>query len=235
VSGRLQDLFEPLRDDVRRSRLPQVSWIVAPEAFSEHGNWPANYGAWYLSQVLDALTSNPDVWSKTVLFLTYDENDGFFDHMIPPTPPFQGRGRSTVDTSNEIFPGNPGNPRWPYGLGFRVPMIVISPWSKGGWVCSEVFDHTSLIRFIQRRFAQSRPELDRKQHHGVASHDLRRPHRRRSISSGPMPPRPSCRTRRPMSRPIATDIRTTFRARRHSRRYRYRSPGCGTRAACHTS
>jgi phospholipase C len=159
VSGRLQDLFEPLRDDVRRSRLPQVSWIVAPEAFSEHGNWPANYGAWYLSQVLDALTSNPDVWSKTVLFLTYDENDGFFDHMIPPTPPFQGRGRSTVDTSNEIFPGNPGNPRWPYGLGFRVPMIVISPWSKGGWVCSEVFDHTSLIRFIQRRFAQSRPEL----------------------------------------------------------------------------
>jgi len=159
VSGRLLDLFQPLRDDVRKDRLPQVSWVVAPEAFSEHGNWPANYGAWYVSQVLDALTSNPDVWSKTVLFLMYDENDGFFDHMVPPTPPFEGRGRSTVDASNEIFPGSPGNPRFPYGLGFRVPMIVVSPWSKGGWVCSEVFDHTSLIQFIERRFASGRNDL----------------------------------------------------------------------------
>jgi phospholipase C len=159
VTGQLLDLFQPLRDDVRMNRLPQVSWIVAPEAFSEHGNWPANYGAWYVSQVLDALTSNPEVWSKTVLFLTYDENDGFFDHMVPPTPPFNGRGKSTVDASNEIFPGSHGNPRWPYGLGFRVPMLVISPWSKGGWVCSEVFDHTSLIQFIERRFASGRRDL----------------------------------------------------------------------------
>jgi len=152
-------LFTDLRDDVRRDRLPQVSWIVAPEAFTEHGNWPANYGAWYVSQVHDALTSNPDVWSKTALFLMYDENDGFFDHMVPPTPPFEGRGRSTVDSSIEIFAGSPGNPRGPYGLGVRVPMIVISPWSKGGWVCSELFDHTSLIRFIERRFASGRPDL----------------------------------------------------------------------------
>jgi len=60
-TGQLLDLFKPLRDDVRMNRLPQVSWIVAPEAFSEHGNWPANYGAWYISQVLDALTSNSEV------------------------------------------------------------------------------------------------------------------------------------------------------------------------------
>ena len=152
-------LFTELRDDVRGNRLPQVSWIVAPEAFSEHGNWPPNYGAWYVSQVLDALTSNPEVWSRTVLFLTYDENDGFFDHMVPPTPPFEGRGQSTVDAGIEIFAGSPGNPRGPYGLGVRVPMIVISPWSKGGWVCSELFDHTSLIRFIERRFAPGRPDL----------------------------------------------------------------------------
>jgi phospholipase C len=94
-----------------------------------------------------------------VLFLTYDENDGFFDHMVPPTPPFEGRGQSTVDAGIEIFAGRPGNPRGPYGLGVRVPMIVISPWSKGGWVCSELFDHTSLIRFIERRFAPGRPDL----------------------------------------------------------------------------
>jgi phospholipase C len=147
-------LFTQLRDDVRNDRLPQVSWIVAPEAFSEHGNWPANYGAWYVSQVLDALTSNPEVWGKTALFLTYDENDGFFDHVVPPTPARSpAEGLSTVDTAIEIFAGSRGNPSGPYGLGVRVPMIVISPWSKGGWVCSETFDHTSLIRFLERRFA----------------------------------------------------------------------------------
>jgi phospholipase C len=153
-------LFGPLRDDVRNNRLPQVSWIVAPEAFSEHGNWPANYGAWYISQVLDALTSNPEVWSKTALFITYDENDGFFDHIVPPTPPrSSAEGASTVDASNEIFPGSPGNVRGPYGLGIRVPMLVVSPWSKGGWVCSEAFDHTSLIRFLERRFAKRNTDL----------------------------------------------------------------------------
>src|SRR4029453_18944896 len=132
----------------------------APEVFSEHGNWPANYGAWYIAQVLDALTSNPQVWSKTVLLVTYDENDGFFDHLVPPTPPRSpANGPSTVDTSDEIFAGRPGNPRGPYGLGIRVPMIVVSPWSKGGWVCSEVFDHTSLIRFIDRRFGPGHPDL----------------------------------------------------------------------------
>jgi len=147
-------LFDVLRDDVRQGRLPQVSWVVSPEAFSEHGNWPANYGAWYVSNVLDALTSNPRLWSRTVLFITYDENDGFFDHLVPPTPPrSRAEGLSTVDARDEIYPGRPGNPSGPYGLGVRVPMIVVSPWSKGGWVCSELFDHTSLIRFLEQRFA----------------------------------------------------------------------------------
>jgi phospholipase C len=153
-------LFDVLRDDVRRNRLPQVSWVVAPEAFSEHGNWPANYGAWYISQVLDALTSNPEVWSKTALFVTYDENDGFFDHLVPPTPPrTRADGLSTVDTRNEIFAGDSQHASGPYGLGIRVPMLVVSPWSRGGWVCSELFDHTSLIRFIEERFAHHRPDL----------------------------------------------------------------------------
>jgi len=153
-------LFDILRDDVRSDRLPQVSWIVAPEAYSEHGNWPPDYGAWYTSQVLDALTSNEDLWSRTILFVVYDENDGFFDHVVPPTPPqSRSQGASTVDASNEIFPGGGGYGSGPYGLGIRVPMIVVSPWSKGGWVCSEVFDHTSLIRFLERRFAPHHPGL----------------------------------------------------------------------------
>ena len=154
-SGTLFDIFA---QDVKANKLPQVSWVVAPEAYSEHPNWPANYGAWYISEVLDALTANPEVWSKTVFIYMFDENDGFFDHMVPPTPP-QSRteGISTVATTNELFTGSPSYPvtsfpAGPYGLGVRVPMILISPWSKGGWVNSEVFDHTSLIQFIERRF-----------------------------------------------------------------------------------
>jgi phospholipase C len=95
----------------------------------------------------------------------YDENDGFFDHMVPPTPPqSRAAGISTVGTTNELFTGSPSYPAsvytpGPYGLGVRVPMIVISPWSKGGWVDSEVFDHTSLIRFLERRFGIVEPNI----------------------------------------------------------------------------
>jgi len=146
-------LFDILKQDVANNTLPQVSYIVAPEAYSEHPNWPANYGAYYVSQVLDILTSNPDLWSKTALLITFDENDGFFDHMVPPTAPATaGEGQSTVSIANEIFPGSATYPAGPYGLGVRVPMIVVSPWSKGGFVNSQLFDHTSVIRFIEQRF-----------------------------------------------------------------------------------
>ncbi|MGH8173551.1 MAG: alkaline phosphatase family protein, partial [Rhodanobacteraceae bacterium] len=152
--------FDILEADVAAGTLPAVSWIVAPEAFSEHSNWPANFGAWYIAQVLDILTSNPDLWSKTALFITYDENDGFFDHVVPPYAPWSTSvGLSTVDAANEYFGGDDSYGPGPYGLGNRVPMIIVSPWTRGGWVCSETFDHTSLIRFIERRFGEGNLEL----------------------------------------------------------------------------
>ncbi len=153
-----QDYFELLRADVQSGDLPQVSYIAAPEAFSEHSNWPTNYGAWYIAKVLDALTSNPEVWSKTALFITYDENDGFFDHLVPPhaTNP-QIPGRSTVPTDNEFYAGSLGDGA--FGMGPRVPMFVVSPWSKGGWVSSETFDHTSIIRFMEERFGVVEPNI----------------------------------------------------------------------------
>jgi len=153
-----QDYFELLRADVQSGNLPQVSYIAAPEAFSEHSNWPTNYGAWYIAKVLDALTSNPEVWSKTALFITYDENDGFFDHLVPPhaaNP--QIPGRSTVPTDNEFYAGSLGDGA--FGMGPRVPMFVVSPWSKGGWVSSETFDHTSVIRFMEERFGVVEPNI----------------------------------------------------------------------------
>jgi phospholipase C len=154
-------LFDVLTADIAAGALPQVSWIVAPEAFSEHPNWPPNYGAWYVAQLLDALTRDSDLWSKTALFILFDENDGFFDHMVPPYPPSSAaKGKSTVDVSDELLGSSlPGQVPGPYGLGPRVPMLVVSPWSKGGRVCSEVFDHTSVLRFIEQRFGVREPNI----------------------------------------------------------------------------
>ncbi|MBN2680845.1 phospholipase C, phosphocholine-specific [Acidithiobacillus montserratensis] len=155
------------REDVLHDQLPQVSWIVAPAAYTEHPSYAPAYGAVYIARVLEALTANPKVWSRTALFLNYDENDGIFDHIIPPQPPTPVRpGKSTVSTAGEVHDMvNPGQaPLFlpddlPYGMGPRVPMIVISPWSRGGKVCSEVFDHTSVLRFVEKRFGVSEPNI----------------------------------------------------------------------------
>ena len=158
--------FDILAADVKHGRLPKVSWIVAPEAYTEHPAWPAGYGAWYAAGVLNALTSDPEVWSKTALLITFDENDGFFDHVVGPYPNVGGlAGHSTVPLDNELFNGHAGTPGGsdgvvgPYGLGVRVPLLIVSPWSRGGWVCSETFDHTSLIRFIEARFGVNEPNI----------------------------------------------------------------------------
>jgi phospholipase C len=143
-----------------------VSWIVAPEAYTEHPAWPAGWGAWYTAGVLNALTSDPEVWSKTALLITFDENDGFFDHVVGPYPNVGNlAGQSTVPLDNELFEGIAGTAGGsngvvgPYGLGVRVPLLIVSPWSSGGWVCSEVFDHSSLIRFIEARFGVDEPNV----------------------------------------------------------------------------
>jgi phospholipase C len=110
--------------------------------------------------VIDTLAAHPEVWSKMALFITYDEEGGFFDHLVPPVPPqTRAQGLSTVPITNEIFPGSARYPAGPYGLGIRVPMIIVSPWTRGGWVNSQVFDHTSLIRFLETRFAGHHADL----------------------------------------------------------------------------
>jgi phospholipase C len=153
-------LFDQFRADVASGNLPKISYVVAPEAYTEHPNWVPKFGAWYASQFLDILTAHPDVWSKTIFLYTWDENGGFFDHMVPPTPPpSAAQGKSTVPTTNELFGGNATNVPGPYGFGVRVPMLVVSPWSKGGYVSSEVFDHTSIIKLTEARWADQHPEI----------------------------------------------------------------------------
>ena len=158
-----EHLFDQFRNDVLGGTLPQVSWIIAPAGYTEHSDWPIDYGAWYISQVFNILVSNPDIFSNTVLIINYDEADGSFDHIVPPTPPqTPAFGASTVSIENEIVTatGEPsGFQSGPIGLGNRVPFLAISPWSKGGYVNSQVFDHTSVIQFIEKRFGVFEPNI----------------------------------------------------------------------------
>jgi phospholipase C len=116
------------------------------------------YGEVALAQVLNGLVSNPAVWEKTALFATYDENGGFFDHVPPPVP---APGTPGEYLTIEPLPSIAGGFRGPIGLGFRVPMLVISPFTRGGFVCSRTFDHTSVLRFLERRFGPEVPNLSR--------------------------------------------------------------------------
>lgn len=153
------DVLAQFRADVAAGRLPPVSWLAAPENFSDHPSAPW-YGAWYTSEVLSILSADPARWRKTILVLTYDENDGFFDHIAPFVAPRAGdpaTGASTagIDTTLEWTTRDRASP---LGLGYRVPLIVASPWTRGGWVNSQVFDHTSALRllerFVERRFGK---------------------------------------------------------------------------------
>jgi phospholipase C len=156
------DVLHQFRADVDRGRLPTVSWLVSPEAFSDHPS-SAWYGAWYIAEVLDILTRNPRLWQKTIFLLTYDENDGYFDHVPPfvalhPRRLETGRVTKGIDVSLEYVELEQDRKRnreaeareSPIGLGYRVPMVIASPWSRGGCVCSQVFDHTSVLQFLER-------------------------------------------------------------------------------------
>ncbi|WP_233164259.1 phosphocholine-specific phospholipase C [Snuella sedimenti] len=156
------DILHQFREDVNNGKLPTVSWLVAPQKFSDHPSAPW-FGAWYVSEVLDILTKNPEVWKKTIFILTYDENDGYFDHVPPfvaPNPKQKNKISQGIDATSEYvtleeeIKKRGVKPEYaresPVGLGYRVPMIVASPWTRGGWVNSEVCDLTSPLQFMEK-------------------------------------------------------------------------------------
>jgi phospholipase C len=150
----MSSLVAAFAADVAAGTLPQVSWIVAPEGYSEHPKASPAYGESLTARLLDALTAHPEIWGRTVFIINYDENDGFFDHMPPPLPATDRTlGLSTVSTAGELYEGQA------VGLGPRVPLLVVSPWTRGGWVGSQVFDHTSVIRFLEKRFGVAEPNI----------------------------------------------------------------------------
>jgi phospholipase C len=157
------DPFFRFRKDVAAGQLPTVSWLVPSERLSDHPS-SAWYGAWYVAETLNILTLNPEVWSKTIFILTYDENDGYFDHVPPfvapdPADPESGKVSPGIDAALEYLTleqdlkrgHSPREARGgPLGLGYRVPLLIASPWSRGGYVCSQVFDHTSVLQLLER-------------------------------------------------------------------------------------
>jgi phospholipase C len=150
-------VFTDFLADAAAGTLPQVSWVIAPTPQLEHPvqSTPVR-GEYAVSQVVQALTARPEVWGRSVMFLTYDENGGLFDHVEPPTAPHGTPGEFlTVDP----LPGLAGGVAGPIGLGPRVPLLIISPFSRGGFVSSDVFDHTSLLRFLETRFGAEVPNL----------------------------------------------------------------------------
>lgn len=156
------DVLFQFRKDVEEKKLPLVSWLVAPEHFSDHPGSPW-YGAWYISEVLNILTKDPETWKKTIFIINYDENDGYFDHVLPFAPPvnpsqpvdMNGKEGAEYVDHTQKYMSDPSLKDYEkvegtVGLGYRVPMIIASPWTKGGFVNSEVSDHTSVLQFLEK-------------------------------------------------------------------------------------
>ena len=167
--SRPEEYLDAFKRDIKDGKLPQVSWINAPSIYCEHPD-PSSpvQGAWFIQEILDALTAAPEVWSKTAFLINFDENDGYFDHVPSPSAPSllpdrTYAGKTTLsgpDMQHEYYTHNAplGSKSQPaqdgnvYGPGPRVPLYVISPWSRGGWVNSQIFDHTSILMFLEQRF-----------------------------------------------------------------------------------
>lgn len=121
----LVDLKEYYQD-IQKGTLPQVSWIVPDNQDSEHPPEPAAQGMWYVTKLINALMESP-YWKDSVIFLTWDDYGGFYDHVPPPQ----------VDA---------------FGYGPRVPTLVISPFAKGGHISHYVYDFTSTLKFMEVRW-----------------------------------------------------------------------------------
>ncbi|MCW2935360.1 MAG: Phospholipase, partial [Actinomycetia bacterium] len=133
-------------EDCANGVLPDVSFIGSKSGYDEHPAAIPAAGAQFLATKLEALASNEELWNTTLFIINYDENDGFFDHVVPPTPDPNKYPEEFVSLASPA--GTPGG-GLPIGAGFRVPAFVISPWTVGGQIFSEVSDHTSCLRLIE--------------------------------------------------------------------------------------
>jgi len=118
--------YQQLAIDAAAGNLPAVSWLIAPYEYSEHPPESVSAGMQWTLQELQALTSSP-AWSSTVVFITWDDFGGWYDHVPPPQ--IDGRG-----------------------FGFRVPLLIVSPFAKQGYILHDQGDFVSVVKFIEDRF-----------------------------------------------------------------------------------
>lgn len=125
--SRLQFKEEDYYEDLKAGTLPQVSFLITENLISEHPPFSIQSGQDKMAAVINALIQS-SMWTSSALFFTYDEGGGYFDHVPPPQ----------VDA---------------YGMGFRVPALVVSPWARRGYVSGELYEHSSILKFIERLFS----------------------------------------------------------------------------------
>jgi phospholipase C len=113
-------------DDAQSGRLPAVSWLVTSSGLSEHPPASVCLGENWTVEQLNALMKGRN-WKSTVVFLTWDDFGGFYDHLAPPV----------VDN---------------FGFGPRVPLLIISPWAKRGHITHTTLEFSSVLKFIEERF-----------------------------------------------------------------------------------
>jgi phospholipase C len=113
--------------DAAAGHLPAVSWVVSPGYADEHPPNPTCYGENWTVQQINAIMQGPD-WPSTAIFVTWDDFGGLYDHVVPPD----------VDD---------------FGLGMRVPLLIISPYAKSGYIAhNNVYEFSSVLRFIEETF-----------------------------------------------------------------------------------
>jgi phospholipase C len=172
VNGMTTWTVADLQTAVENDTLAMVNWVLPSAAESEHPGAPCSptHGGYFVETVLEALTSNPDVWASTVFILHFDENDGYFDHALNPAVPSYYASGDLAGASTISLPGmyfNNASRTYssgsylspadtisgqlrPWGLGARIPCTVVSPWSKGGWINSQVYSHCSIGLFLEK-------------------------------------------------------------------------------------
>jgi phospholipase C len=112
--------------DALSGNLPAVSWVVVGSGKSEHPPASVCVGENWTVEQLNAVMQGPE-WNSTVVFLTWDDFGGFYDHVPPPV----------VDN---------------FGFGPRVPLLIISPWAKPGYVTHTTLEFSSVLKFVEQRF-----------------------------------------------------------------------------------
>lgn len=158
--ARSKSAIETFEEDIKAGTLPSVSWVIAPTHRSEHATHHPSAGEDFTARLLQVLEKYPDTYASTAFILDYDEGGQFYDHAWAPTPPMSAEfGQSTASVEGEVNSNVMTSEDAPIGMGFRVPLLIVSPWTRGNIVVSEVFDHTSVIQLVEERFGVTCPVM----------------------------------------------------------------------------